>query len=40
MEEEHKITPKDKLVLTITLATIFFGVLILGLIGLIVNIFS
>jgi len=37
MSEEHKITKKDKLVLTITLAAIFFGVFCLGLIGLIVN---
>ena len=37
MSEEHKMTGKDKLVLTITLALIFFGVFSLGLIGLIVN---
>ena len=35
--EEHKMTPKDKLVLTITLAAIFFGVFGLGLIGLLIN---
>ena len=40
MSEEHKMTKKDKLVLTITLATIFFGILILGLAGVIVNILS
>ena len=40
MEEEHKITKKDKLILTITLAIIFFGILSLGLIGVIVNILS
>ena len=40
MEVEHKITKKDKLVLTITLAIIFFGILGLGLIGVIVNILS
>ena len=40
MEEEHKMTQKDKLIFTITLATIFFGILILGLIGLIVNILN
>ena len=34
MSEEHKMTKKDKLVLTITLAAIFFGVFGLGLIGL------
>ena len=38
--EEHKMTPKDKLVLTITLAAIFFGVFGLGLIGLITNLSS
>jgi len=40
MSEEHKITAKDKLVYAITLATIFFGILGLGLIGMIVNISS
>ena len=40
MSEEHKMTEKDKLVLTITLAAIFFGILGLGLIGLIVNLLS
>ncbi len=40
MTEEHKMTKKDKLVLTITLAAIFFGVFILGMIGLIINIFG
>ena len=38
--EEHKMTAKDKLVLKVTLATIFFGVFGLGLFGLIVNIFK
>jgi hypothetical protein len=37
MSEEHKITKQDKLVLTITLAAIFFGVFGLGLIGLLIN---
>ena len=37
MSEEHKMTAKDKLVLTITLAIIFFGVFALGLAGLIFN---
>ena len=37
MEEEHKMTEQDKLILTITLAIIFFGILSLGLIGVIVN---
>ena len=37
MSEEHKMTAKDKLVLTATLAIIFFGILGLGLIGLIFN---
>ena len=40
MTEEHKMTKKDKLALTITLALIFFGVFGLGLIGLIVNLSS
>jgi len=40
MSEEHKITKQDRLVLTITLAAIFFGVFSLGLIGLIVNLLS
>ena len=38
--EEHKMTKQDKLVYTITLATIFGGIFSLGLIGLIVNIFG
>jgi hypothetical protein len=38
--EEHKITAKDKLIYTITLAIIFFGILSLGLFGVIVNILS
>ena len=37
MSEEHKMTKQDKLVLTITLAAIFFGIFGLGLIGLIFN---
>ena len=40
MSEEHKMTKQDKLVLTITLAAIFFGVFSLGLIGLITNLSS
>jgi len=40
MSEEHKMTKQDKLVLTITLAAIFFGILILGLVGVIVNILN
>ena len=40
MNEEHKMTKQDKLVLTVTLAIIFFGILSLGLIGLIVNLLS
>ena len=40
MSEEHKMTKQDKLVLTITLAVIFFGVFGLGLIGLITNLSS
>jgi hypothetical protein len=38
--EEHKITKKDKLIYAITLAAIFFGVLGIGLIGLVINIFG
>jgi len=40
MSEEHKMTSKDKLVLKITFAAIFFGVFGLGLIGLINNLLS
>lgn len=36
--DEHKITKKDKLVYGITLAAIFFGILGLGLVGMLVNI--
>ena len=36
--EEHKMTEKDKLVLKVTLAIIFFGILSLGLIGFITNV--
>jgi hypothetical protein len=38
--DEHKITKKDKIVYGITLAVIFFGVLGLGLVGMLVNILS
>jgi len=38
--EDHKITKKDKLVYAITLAIIFFGVLGIGLVGVIINIFG
>ena len=38
--EEHKITKKDKIIYGTTLAIIFFGVLGLGLLGLIINIFG
>jgi len=40
MNEEHKMTKQDKLALGITLAAIFVGVFLLGLIGLIVNLSS
>ena len=40
MSEDHKMTKQDKLVYGITLAVIFFGVLGIGLIGLIINIFG
>jgi hypothetical protein len=38
--DEHKITKKDKIVYGTTLALIFFGVLVLGLVGVLVNILS
>ena len=40
MSEEHKMTAKDKLALGITLAAIFGGVFVLGLIGLVFNLSS
>jgi hypothetical protein len=40
MSEEHKMTAKDKLALTITLAAIFFGVFGLGFVGLVFNLSS
>ena len=40
MSDEHKITKQDKLVLTITLAAIFFGVFGIGLVGLLVTLSS
>ena len=40
MSEERKMTKQDKLVFTITLAAIFFGVFILGFVGLIFNLSS
>ena len=40
MSEEHKMTKKDKLVYAITLASIFFGVLIIGLVGMVINLAS
>ena len=40
MSEGHSLTKKDKLVLGITLAAIFLGVFVLGIIGLIVNLSS
>jgi len=40
MNEEHKMTEEDKLVLTVTLAIIFFGIFGLGLTGLIFNLSS
>ena len=39
MSEDHKMTKKDKFAYTVTLALIFFGVLGIGLFGLIFNIF-
>ena len=40
MSEDHKMTKQDKLIYTVTLAAIFFGVFGLGLIGLIINLSS
>tara|TARA_X000000368_G_scaffold361195_1_gene305285 strand:+ start:411 stop:533 length:123 start_codon:yes stop_codon:yes gene_type:complete len=40
MSEDHKMTAKDKLVYAITLAAIFFGVLGIGLIGVVINLTS
>tara|TARA_B100000029_G_scaffold508757_1_gene596387 strand:- start:730 stop:852 length:123 start_codon:yes stop_codon:yes gene_type:complete len=40
MSEEHKMTKKDKLVLGATLAAIFLGVFVLGIVGLVVNLSS
>ena len=38
--EDHEMTKKDKLVLGVTLAAIFGGIFVLGLSGLIFNIFG
>ena len=40
MSEEHKITAKDKLILTTVLVIIFAGVFGLGLIGVVYNLLS
>jgi len=40
MSDEHKMTAKDRLVLTITLAVLFFGTFVLGLIGVLFNLSS
>ena len=40
MSDDHKMTKQEKLVLTITLGAIFFGIFCLGFVGLIINIFS
>ena len=40
MEENHKMTKNDKLALGTTLTIIFFGILGLGLLGVMINIFS
>tara|TARA_B110000438_G_C15336135_1_gene445891 strand:+ start:154 stop:276 length:123 start_codon:yes stop_codon:yes gene_type:complete len=40
MSEDHKMSKQDKLIYSITLAAIFFGVLILGLAGVAVNLLS
>ena len=38
--ENHKMTKKDKIAYASVLAAIFFGVLGIGMIGLIINIFG
>jgi hypothetical protein len=38
--ENHEITKKDKLIYGITLGAIFFGVLVIGLVGVAINIFG
>jgi hypothetical protein len=38
--EHEKMTSKDKLAYAITLAAIFFGVLGLGMLGVVINIFG
>ena len=40
MEEQHKITKKDKFILTTVLIIIFVGVLGIGLIGVLVTLYS
>ena len=40
MEEQYKITKKDKFILTTVLVIIFVGVLGLGLIGVLVSLLS
>jgi hypothetical protein len=40
MSEEHKMSKQDKLILTITLASIFLGIFVLGFVGLIFNLFG
>jgi hypothetical protein len=41
MSEEHnKMTKQDKLVLGITLSAIFLGVFLLGLTGILINLFN
>ncbi len=40
MSEDHKMTKQDKLVYAITLAAIFFGVLGIGIVGVIINLSS
>jgi len=40
MSEKHEMTKQDKLIFTITLAAIFFGVFVLGIVGLVYNLSS
>tara|TARA_Y100000031_G_C7966498_1_gene268385 strand:- start:359 stop:481 length:123 start_codon:yes stop_codon:yes gene_type:complete len=40
MSDNHEMTKKDKLVLGLTLGSIFLGVFVLGLIGILFNLFG
>ena len=40
MSEDHKIKPEEKPLFAISLAAIFLGVFLLGLVGMLVNLFG